>query len=275
VRTLTAHPNPNHPLASRIFVAPLAFDDPAGLEASFAGVSTLYNTYWIRFEHGGRTFDGAVANTGAMVRAAERAGVRRIVHVSIMNPSDDSRLPYFKGKAVVERMIIESSLTHAILRPAVLFGDGDVLINNIAWILRRSPLFLMPGDGSYGLRPIFVDDLASLAVESGARIDSFTCDAVGPAQVTFKELVQMLKRALGSRCAVRAAPASVALGASRIFGVALRDVVLTSDEVDGLSAGLLESDGPATGSTRLSEWVTANADSVGRRYASELARHFR
>jgi NADH dehydrogenase len=275
VRTLTSHPDESHPLAGRIDVAPLAFDDPSALEASLRGVSVLYNTYWVRFEHAGRTFDSAVANTLGLFAAAERAGVRRIVHVSITNPAEDSPLPYFRGKALIERALATSSISYAILRPAVLFGPGDVLVNNIAWILRRSPVFGLPGGGSYGLRPIFVDDLAALAVRAGAGSENITLDAVGPQQMDFRSMVLLLRRVVGSRAAVVALPPAVALLASRAFGAVLGDVVLTRDEVAGLRAGLLESDAPTTGNTRLTDWLTANADDVGRRYSSELARHFR
>jgi NADH dehydrogenase len=275
VCTLTEHPDPAHELAATVSVAPLNFDDPVALESSLRGVSVLYNTYWIRFEHAGRTFDGAVRNTLALLAAAERAGVRRIVHVSITNPSEESPLPYFRGKAQIERAIRASTLTHAILRPAVLFGPGDVLINNVAWILRRSPLFALPGGGAYKLRPIFVDDLAALAVDAGARTDNFTLDAVGSEQMTFRDMVVLLKRTVGSRTAVITLPPELALWASRAIGLGLRDVVLTRDEVAGLRAGLLESSAPAAGQTRLSAWLQHAADRIGRRYSSELERHFR
>jgi NADH dehydrogenase len=241
------------------------------------GATTLYNTYWIRFEYRGETFDRAIQDSIALIRAAERAGVRRIVHVSITHPDERSPLPYFRGKAIVERAIRESSLSHAILRPAVLFGHGDVLINNIAWLLRRLPVFAGPSSGEYGLRPIHVDDLARLAVREGTASDAVnsTIDAVGPEQVTFNQLVVMLKNAVRSRSLILHLPPRVALAFSRIAGVAVRDVMLTSDEVDGLLAGLLESPGPPAGSIRLSDWLRDNGDSIGRRYASEVARHYR
>src|SRR5512142_3244042 len=105
VRTLTGHPDRPDPFGGRVEVAPLAFDDPAALRRALHGVAVLYNTYWIRFSHRDATHARAVANSRALFRAARDAGVGRIVHVSITNPSAESRLPYFSGKAEVERAL--------------------------------------------------------------------------------------------------------------------------------------------------------------------------
>jgi uncharacterized protein YbjT (DUF2867 family) len=135
-----------------------------------------------------------VENTRILVQAAARAGVRRIVHISITNPSADSPLPYFWGKAANEKSVIESGMSYAILRPTVLFGKEDVLINNIAWILRRFPLFALPGDGSYRLQPVYVDDLSSLAVTVSG--ENLIWNAVGPENFTFREMVELIGRTI-------------------------------------------------------------------------------
>src|SRR5512133_2877460 len=103
VRTLTGHPDRPDPFGGRVEVAPLAFGDPAALRHALRGVEVLYNTYWVRFEHGKATFGRAVANSRALFRAAAEVGVSRVVHVSITNPSLESRLPYFSGKAEAQR----------------------------------------------------------------------------------------------------------------------------------------------------------------------------
>jgi NADH dehydrogenase len=275
VRTLTGHPDRPNEFAGAIDVRPLVFDKPDELEASLHGVDVFYNTYWIRFQRGEQTFAGAVANTRALIAAAERAGVRRLVHVSIANATAAPHLPYYGGKADLEDAVRASSLSHAIIRPTVLFGDDDILINNIAWILRHFPVFGAPGDGSYRMRPIFVDDMAKLAVELGLRGDDVTVDAVGPETLTFDEWLRLLAKTVGSRARMVHLPPTLALWASRAIGVLLRDVVLTSDEVKGLMADLLVTDSPATGETRLSDWLQAHAEQVGRRYASEVARHYK
>lgn len=275
VRTLTGHPDRPNPFGDRIEVARLDFGDPAALAANLRGAAVLYNTYWVRFDRGEATFDRAVANTRVLVRAAAEAGVERLVHVSITNPAADSPLPYFRGKAVVEQLIRESGLTYAILRPTVLFGEEDILINNIAWMLRRLPVFGVFGRGDYRLQPVFVGDLAELAVELAQQRQNTVVDAVGPETFTFDELIRLIRQRVGSRAPIIHVPPWVALAATRITGWLVGDVVLTRDEIAGLMANLLVSDQPALCSTRLSQWVEAHADTLGRAYASEVQRHYR
>lgn len=229
----------------------------------------------MRFPYGRTTYEAAVRNTLTMIRAAEAAGVRRMVHVSITNPSEDSPFRCFSGKAEIERAIRESSLSHAIIRPAVLFGSEDVLINNIAWLVRRFPVFVVPGSGKYRLQPIFVEDLADPMVSAAGRETDETFDACGADVFTFNELVHLIGSAVGRRPRLLHLPPAVALAASRIIGLGLRDVVLTRDEIDGLMADLLVSAAPPTGKTRLGGWLRAHADTAGKAYARELQRHFR
>jgi NADH dehydrogenase len=274
VRTLTNHPQPGSPLFGRVQVCPLDFTETRQLTESMRGASVLYNTYWIRFSYGGLSHERAVDNTKALIRAAETAGVKRIVHVSITNPSLDSRLPYFRGKAELEQAIQASLLSYAILRPAVLFGEGDILINNVAYMLKRFPLFAIPGSGEYHVQPIFVDDLAGLAVDGGQRLDNYTVDAVGPENYTYLELVKMIRSAVGSKSLlVHLPPAAVRL-ASGVLGAILNDVILTEDEIKGLSEDLLVSHKPPTGRTSLVGWIKTHAETIGKTYASELARHY-
>ena len=279
VRTLTGRPqvqgSDGDPFGGRVEALPFNFDRPDALAESLEGVDTLYNTYWVRFASGAVTFDLAVENSKALVRAAEEAGVRRLVHVSITNPSSDSRLAYFRGKALVEQAIRESELSHAIIRPALVFGEGDILLNNIAWALRRFPVFPVPGDGHYQAQPVYVGDLADLAVAAGGERDNLTMDAVGPETYTFDELVLLLERRVGSRARLAHMHPSLALSLSRLVGYFVRDVVLTREEIAGLAANLLVSTEPPQATTRFSEWLESHGDSLGADYASELDRHYR
>lgn len=274
VRTLTNHPDATSPLHERLEIAPLDFDDPGSLACSLKGAAVLYNTYWVRFAYGDVDHAKAVANTKMLIAAAQQAGVRRIVHVSITNPSLSSSLPYFRGKAELEEAIKASSLSYAILRPAVLFGDEDILINNIAYLLRHVPLFAVPGSGEYHVQPIFAEDLASLAIIHGHRVENVILDAVGPEAYTYLDLVKQIRSAIGSRSAVVHLPASLLLAASKVLGWLVHDVLLTKGEIDGLMADLLISHDAPTGTTRLSDWLRNHAHTVGRKYASEVARHY-
>src|SRR5258708_7980024 len=158
VRTLTGHPNNPNPFGERVRVFPFNFDKPGELVKSLQGATTLYNTYWIRFAHGSMTFDKAVENTKMLIKAAEEAGVKRIVHVSITNPAETSRLPYFRGKAILERAIINSSLSYAIIRPTVIFGTQHILITNITCLLRPFPVFPIFDSPTSILHPVYLQD---------------------------------------------------------------------------------------------------------------------
>jgi uncharacterized protein YbjT (DUF2867 family) len=273
VRALIGRNRPN-PFGDRIEVARLQFDDFQALVDSLKGVDVLYNTYWVRFNYGETTFERAVQNSQMLIRAAEEAGVRRLVHISITNPSEDSPLPYFRGKALVERAIRNSSLSYGIIRPTVLFGEGDILLNNIAYFLRRFPIFIVPGKGDYRLQPVYVDDVAALAVEAGERMDNFALDAVGPEVFTFAELVRLIRDAVGSKAKIVHAPPSLTMLCIRVLNYFVNDIVLTREELEGLMANLLVSDQPPTCPTRFSEWLRENAEQMGLHYASELKRHF-
>lgn len=275
VRTLTGHPQRLNPFQGRVSVAPLNFDRPAELAASLRGATTLYNTYWVRFPRGNVSFERAVENNEVLTKAAQEAGVRRIVHLSITNPSEESYLPYFRGKAAVERAILESGVSYAIVRPSVIFGGEDILISNIAWLLRRFPVFAVPGSGDYRVQPVFVEDVAAIAVDAGRGEGNAILDAVGPEVFTFNELVALLARSIGSRTKVVHLPPNLAFVCTKLLGWLVRDVVLTRAEIDGLMADLLVSREAPRGRTRLSAWLRENAAHLGTRYASELGRHYR
>ena len=274
VRTLTGHPNRPNPFGDRVDVAPFDFEDRQKLVGHLHGAATLYNTYWVRFPRGDVTFERAVANSEALIEAAKDAGVRRIVHVSITNPSEDSPYAYFRGKARVERMIRDSGLGYGIVRPTVVFGREDILINNIAYILRRVPLFGIPGSGSHRLRPVSVEDVADICVQSGLAETNEVIDAVGPETFTFEELLRLIARTIGAHTLFVHVPPLAALTAAAVIGRVVGDVVVTRDELEGLMAELVTTEGPATGTRRLREWLALNADVVGKRYASEVSRHY-
>jgi NADH dehydrogenase len=275
VRTLTGHPG-RAPAGTPIDCRPLDFSDERQLSVSMAGAHVLYNTYWVRFAHGSVSHEQAVANSRVLFSAAVSAGVQRIVHVSITNPSADSPDPYFRGKAAVEHALANCGVrSYAVARPAILFGGDGVLLNNIAWLLRRLPVFAIGGHGDYRLRPVHVDDLAELCVALGARTDTTVLDAVGPESLTFRQLVETIRAAVGSRSILVPVPGAVIPLMADLLSVMLRDTLLTADEYASMAAGRADSDGPTTGKIVLTDWIAAHGDQLGRRYANELDRHFR
>jgi len=273
VRTLTNHPWPDHPLASLIPTYPLNFSDDAALVTAMTGTDTLYNTYWVRAPHGSLTHAIAVDNTKRLIDAARRAGVRRIVQTSIANPTA-STSSYYRGKAALEQAVRSSGLSYAIVRPTLLFGGGDVLINNIAWLLRHFPVFAIPGDGRYRLQPMHVMDHAGLLVEVGSQPADVVVDSAGPEIFTFAELVHLIRRAMNVRPLVVHVPPVLAMAGASVAGRMVGDMLLTRDELDDLMHDILVSHEPPRGTTRLTIWLRLHGNEVGRNYASEMDRHY-
>ncbi|TDI35558.1 MAG: NAD-dependent epimerase/dehydratase family protein [Acidobacteria bacterium] len=272
VRTLTNSVDRQNPFGGKVQAEPFHFEHHGKMVAALAGTEVLYNTYWVRFNHDDFTYRAAVENTLKLFAAAREAGVGRVVHISITNPSEESELEYFRGKARLERLLSESGLSYSILRPAVLFGKEDILVNNIAWVLRRLPVFGVFGDGEYRLQPIFVDDLAELAVREGAARGNRVIDAIGPETFTFRALVRTIGESIGKRRPIISVSPGFGYFAASLMGKIVGDVFLTREEVSGLMQNLLCTDSEPAGETKLSEWVRSHADELGVRYASELAR---
>jgi NADH dehydrogenase len=277
VVSLSRRPAPaGHPLAGAVAFRPLQFTDVDELVRALDGADVLFSTYWIRFPRGGATFAQAVANSRVLFEAAMRAGVGRIVHLSVTNPSLDSPFAYFRGKAEVERALAETTSEYAVIRPSLVFGGRqEILINNIAWLLRRLPFYAVPGDGSYRVQPVSVEDVADLAIAAGRRSGPSTQDAVGPELYTFDQFLTVLAEAIGARTRLVHLPAAAVVALGRALGPLLRDVLITREELGALTSELLISHHPATGHTSFSEWLPGAGSWLGRRYANELRRNWR
>jgi uncharacterized protein YbjT (DUF2867 family) len=272
VMTLTNSTHRDNPFGKQVQAFPFHFDEPEKLVDSLRNVKVLYNTYWVRFNHDDFAHETAVSNTLILFKAAQEAGVERIIHVSITNPSLYSSLEYFNGKARLEQALMESGISYVILRPTVLFGKEDILINNIAWMLRKFPVFGVFGNGRYRLQPIYVDDLAKLAVEQGQSRENKIIDAIGPETFTYRELVAEIGRIIGKKRPILSIPPSLGYAVGSLVGRIVDDVIITREEIEGLMADLLYVDSPPAGDTRLTEWAARHKETLGHNYTSELAR---
>jgi len=275
VRTVTTHPDKPNPFGRVVEAFRYNFDKPDELVATLRGASTLYNTYWIRFEYGEATFAQAVRNTVTLFDCARKAGIEKIVHISVTNASSDADLPYYRGKGLQEKALVESGVPYSIIRPTLVFGREDILINNMAWLIRKFPVFPMFGSGLYKVQPVYVGDLAGIAVATAKDPESHICDALGPEAFTFEELIQLIASRIKPGVRRVHVPPVIGIALGRIIGLAVHDVILTRDELRGLMDGLLTSPQPPNGGTRFSEWLEWNKHEVGRTYSSELGRHFR
>lgn len=272
VITLTNSFKRVNPFGEKVKAYPFNFDNSEKLTSSLQSVSVLYNTYWVRFNHKLFKHTDAVNNTICLFRAAKAAAVERIVHISITNPSERSHLEYFSSKAKLEQALKETGLSYAILRPTVLFGKEDILINNIAWVLRHLPVFGVFGDGKYHLQPIYVDDLAEIAVAQGEIRQDTIIQAIGPETFTFRDLVKEISKIIGVWRPIIPVPPTFGYLACSIIGKLVNDVLITRQEIEGLMADLLYVEAPPVGKTKLTEWAEEHADSLGRYYASEMSR---
>jgi NADH dehydrogenase len=272
VITLTNSLHRENPFGESIKAFPFNFDRPEKLVATLRGVEVLYNTYWVRFNYKTFTHADAVRNTQIMFKAAKEAGVKRIVHISITNPSENSPLEYFREKAKLETALKQTGIPYSILRPAIIFGENDILINNIAWALRRFPVIGVFGDGQYRLQPIYVEDLAELAVEQGVSHENRTIDAIGPETFTYKQLVREICRTIGKNRFVVSVPPIIGFYASWLAGKIVRDKILTKEEIRGLMTEKLYVESSPAGNTKLTEWAEQHAVTLGLKYSNELAR---
>ena len=275
VKTITTHIDKPNPFGERVKAHPYNFDRPELLKKTLQGAETLYNTYWVRFDHGSTTFSQAVRETEILFQCAAEAGIQKIVHISVTNASKESSLPYYQGKAGQEAALKRCNLPYAIIRPTLVFGKEDILVNNIAWLIRKFPIFPIFGDGQYRVQPVFVGDLASIAIDSAAQTTNDTLDAIGPEDYTFEDFVHLIAKALSRNVVFVRTPAGLGIFLGKVIGFALQDVILTKAELDGLMMNTLTSDQEPNGRTKFSAWLIENKHSIGSAYSSELARHFR
>lgn len=274
VNTITTHIDKPNPFGERVTAYPYNFDHPELLKQSLQGAVTLYNTYWVRFNHGSSTFSQAVRNSKILFQCAAEAGLQKIVHISVTNASKKSPLPYYQGKALQEEALKSCNLPYAIIRPTLVFGKEDILVNNIAWLIRKFPIFPIFGDGRYRVQPVYVADLASIAIDSARHTTNTNIDAVGPEDYTFEDFVRLVAQALSRNVIFTRTPARLGIFLGKVIGLALQDVILTKAELDGLMMNMLTSDQEPNGKTKFSAWLRENKHSIGRTYSSELARHY-
>ena len=275
VRTITTHPAKPNPFGEQVKAFSYNFDNPDKLVATLRGADALYNTYWIRFPYDGQTYESALENTRILFHCAKEAGVKRIVHIGVTRATVDSPLPYYSGKAVQEQMLKDCGVPYAIVRPTLVFGREDILVNNIAWLIRESPVFPIFGSGNYRVQPVYVGDLARIAVHYSEGEAGITVDAIGPETFTFTEMVRLIAKTVGRQTVFVKMPPSLGIFLGNVASLALRDVLLTSNELKGLMDEMLTSEQQPNGNTRFTDWLEENKSTVGSHYSSEVARHFR
>jgi len=274
VKTITTHPDKPDPFGGTVQAATYNFENPDRLTEYLSGCETLFNTYWVRFDYQQWSFKKALENTKTLFKCAKKAGVKKIVQISVTNPSEQDDLPYYQGKAFQEKALKELGGIYSIVRPTLVFGKEDILVNNIAWTIRNFPVVPVFGSGKYQVQPIFVEDLATIAVNSSRSEDSSTIDAIGPETFTYDEFLRLIAQELNRNIAFIHTSPAVGIALGKLIGLFVKDVVLTKDELKGLMENKLTSNQKPNGKMKFSEWLNENSHLVGSRYTSELNRHF-
>lgn len=275
VSTITTHPDKPNPFGAEVKAFKYNFDDPSELIKTLDNADTLFNTYWIRFPYDGQTYETALKNTKILFNCAKQAGVKRIVQISVTRASLDSELPYYRGKAVQEQILKQCGVPYSIIRPTLVFGKEDILVNNIGWLIRKSPVFPLFGGGNYRVQPVFAEDLAQIAVDESANQAGRTIDAIGPETFTFREFTHLIADELNRKILFLNVPPAAGIVSGKIIGFFLGDVLLTKNELKGLMQEKLTSEQAPNGTAQFSDWLKKNYSILGSNYSSEIARHFR
>jgi NADH dehydrogenase len=274
VKTITTHPDKPNPFGDQVEAVPYHFENPEKLTQYLQGCDYLFNTYWIRFNYQKWSFDKALINTQILFECAKAAGIKKVVHISVTNPLLRDELPYYRGKAMQEKALQDSGLEYAIIRPTLVFGKEDILVNNIAWTIRKFPLTPIFGSGQYRVQPIFVKDLARIAVDQALLSGSQTLDAIGPETFTYQEFLKLIASEISPNTLFLPVPPTVGVLMGKVIGFLIRDVLLTQDELTGLMGNKLTSDQAPNAETRFTDWIGENHQFLGTSYTSELKRHF-
>jgi NADH dehydrogenase len=174
------------------------------LHMALAGAEAVVQLAAIPRESGGRRFDEVnVLGTLRVVEAAQRIGVRRFIHLSVLGVADDPKLAYLFSKWRGEEAVRESALDWVVLRPSLMFGTGDGFFNLVKTTLRWwSPgIVAIPGKGDARFQPLSVDDLAIAVGKSLTDPDRVRTvyELGGPAYLSYREIVDEVMRVTGMR----------------------------------------------------------------------------
>jgi uncharacterized protein YbjT (DUF2867 family) len=196
--------------------------EPGTLPAALAGASAVvsavqFDGYPIENPRRGLTFERIdLGGTLALLAAAKAAGVTRFIYISGAAADENSRHPGFRAKGKAERAIRESGLEYTILRPSLVYGPDDTVVNGFAKAIRLAPVFPVPGSGRQTLQPVLVDDLAAcVALAISGRGQNGTYEIGGPDLMTFDDLIRLIMDLTGHRRPIVHVPESVmrAMGA--------------------------------------------------------------
>ena len=273
-RAITNHARPELFPDLNIPVSLLQFTNSELMVEAMEGSDVFINTYWIRYPYRSLTHEKAVENIQFLIDCAKKAKVKQLIHISVTHPSEDSSLSYFRGKALAEKAVRESGLDYFILRPSLVFGLEDILINNIAWLLRTFPFFALPSPMNYSAQPVYACDVANAVFDVLLSEKSGTRDVVGEEVYLMDELVRLISVAISHPKRILLMPKPLTLLFVRFLGLLLHDRVLTIDELQGLMENRLISQEAPLGKTSFRSWILQEGSKLGKRYTNDFSRFY-
>ena len=176
-------------------------NDDRSVAAAVAAVEGVVNAVSLYVENGRNTFHSVHVIAAARVaRLAREAGVKHLIHVSGIGSDAESASPYIRSRGEGERVVREAFPTATLIRPSVMFGQGDAFLTPAARMLRRLPIFPLFGRGQTQLQPVHVEDVAGAIARAMQSAPPGTCyELGGPRIYAYRSLLEMLARHLGRK----------------------------------------------------------------------------
>jgi uncharacterized protein YbjT (DUF2867 family) len=208
---------------------------PESLRGAFDGIDAVIHTVAIPTERGQRFADVNVAGVAHVVAEARRAGVGRIVHMSALGANPTSPYPYLRSKGEGQAIVTGSGISHVVLQPSLLFGEGDDFFPRLKFSL-LFPLVPVPGDGKSRFQPVHVDDIAQALVAAVERPDISGVHEVGGAEpVTYDEMLAEAMRGAGKRRPTLHVPVPLMKPPAFLMGLVMPDPPVTVAQLDLLA----------------------------------------
>ncbi|CAN5154269.1 complex I NDUFA9 subunit family protein [soil metagenome] len=202
------------------------------LRGAFDGCEAVVHTVAIPTGGASALHEVNVRGTQNVVAEAERAQIRRIVHMSILGADAESQFPYLRSKGLGERAVRSSAVPSVALRPSILFGPGDDFFPRLGFTL-RFPVVPVPGDGNARFQPLHVDDLALVLRAALHRSDVFDVHEVGGHEaVTYDELLRETMEGYGRRRPTVHLPVALMRPAAWLMQLVLPDPPVTPEQLD-------------------------------------------
>ncbi len=177
-------------------------NDPASLRSAFYDLEAVVHLVAVIRERGENSFYRVnVQGLRNVLRAAYAAGAKRFIHVSAIGVQQTPRLRYLYSKWQAEQLMPRSGMSYTVLRPSLLFGEGDEFLNSLAGLVKAFPVVPVIGTGRNQFQPIAVSDAARCIAEAldSYKLNNRTVEIGGPDRLTYNQIVDIVAKTIGAR----------------------------------------------------------------------------